>query len=163
MLMTFVLTPRSHYNTITEPHARFHFSLMEGLSIEFPSHMIESIIDCYHDMAKRDKLIFSLAITCILTHMYITIPPFPHFYVMGAISKESILQSAVQLTAKQPRVEPSDAAPANPAAPCSRPSSSSAPSSSSQAAISIADIIKQLQHMRADFGSRLEHLSNKMC
>ena len=63
--MTFVLTPRSHYNTITEPHARFHFSLMEGLSIEFPSHMIESIIDCYHDMAKCDKLIFSLAITCI--------------------------------------------------------------------------------------------------
>ena len=161
--MTFVLTPQSHYNTITKPHARFLFSLMEGLSIEFPSHMIESIIDCYHDMAKRDKLIFSLAITCILTHMYITIPPFPHFYVMGAISKESILQSAVQLTAKQPRVEPSDAAPANPAAPSSRPSSSSAPSSSSQAAISLANIIKQLQHMRANFGSRLDHLSNKMC
>ena len=91
MVMTFVLTPQSHYNTITKPHARFPFSLMEGLSIEFHSHMIEFIIDCYCDMAKCDKLIFSLAITCILTRMYITIPPSPHFYVMGAISKESIL------------------------------------------------------------------------
>ena len=106
--------------------------------------MVESIIDCYHDAATHDKLIFSLAITCILTRMYITILPSPHFYVMGAISKESILRSAVQLTTKQPRVEPSNAAPANPAAPSSRPSSSSAPSSSSQAAISLANIIKQL-------------------
>ena len=47
MVMTFVLTPRSHYNTITEPHARFLLSLLENLSIDFPSHMIESMIDCY--------------------------------------------------------------------------------------------------------------------
>ena len=47
LVMTFVLTPRFHYNTITEPRARFLISLMEGLSIDFPSHMIESIIDCY--------------------------------------------------------------------------------------------------------------------
>ena len=33
MVMTFVLTPRSHNNTITEPHTRFPFSLIEGLSI----------------------------------------------------------------------------------------------------------------------------------
>ena len=47
MVMTFVLTPQSHYNTITEPHFRFLLSLMEGLSIDFPSHMIDSIINCY--------------------------------------------------------------------------------------------------------------------
>ena len=47
MVMTFILTPRSHYNTITKPRARFILSLMEDLSIDFPSHMIESIIDCY--------------------------------------------------------------------------------------------------------------------
>ena len=49
MVMTFVLTLRSHYNTITELGAHFVLSLMEGLSIDFPSHMIESIIDCYCD------------------------------------------------------------------------------------------------------------------
>ena len=40
MVMTFVLTSRSHYNTITEPRAHFLLSLMENLSIDFPSHMI---------------------------------------------------------------------------------------------------------------------------
>ena len=83
MVITFVLTPRSHYNTITEPRARFLLSLMEGLSIDFPSN-------CYQNTITRDKLIFPSAIMCILTHLHITIPPFPHFYVMGAISKESI-------------------------------------------------------------------------
>ena len=66
MVMTFVLTPRSHYNTITEPRARFLLSFMEDISRDFPSHMIESMIDCYRDTATRDKLIFSLAITRIL-------------------------------------------------------------------------------------------------
>ena len=44
MVMTFVLTPRSHYNIITEPRAHFLPSFMEGLSIDFPSHMIEFIM-----------------------------------------------------------------------------------------------------------------------
>ena len=44
MMMTFVLTPRSHYNTITEPRARLLLSFMEGLFIDCPSHMIDSII-----------------------------------------------------------------------------------------------------------------------
>ena len=65
MMMTFVLTPRSHYNTITEPHAHFLISLLEGLSIDFPSYMIVSIIDIYQDTATYDKLIFPSAITCI--------------------------------------------------------------------------------------------------
>ena len=47
MVITFVLIPRSQYNTIIKPRAHFLLSLMEGLSIDFPSHMIESIIDCY--------------------------------------------------------------------------------------------------------------------
>ena len=45
MVMKFVLTPRSHYNTITEPHAHFFLSLLEDFFIDFPSHMIESMID----------------------------------------------------------------------------------------------------------------------
>ena len=47
MVMTFVLTPCSHYNTITEPRASFLFSFFEGLSIDFSSHMIVSVIDIY--------------------------------------------------------------------------------------------------------------------
>ena len=69
MVMTFALTPWSHYNTITKPRAHFLLSLLEGLSIDFPSHMIESIIDCYRNTATRDKLIFFSAIMRILTHM----------------------------------------------------------------------------------------------
>ena len=40
MAMTFVLTPRSHYNTITKPHTCFLLSLIEDFSIDFPLHMI---------------------------------------------------------------------------------------------------------------------------
>ena len=36
MVMTFVLHPLSHYNSITEPCARFLFSLLEHLAIDFP-------------------------------------------------------------------------------------------------------------------------------
>ena len=50
------------------------------------------------------------------------------------------------------------------AASTSRPSSSSShPFSSSNAEVSLATIMDQLQLMRADFGSRLDHLSDKMC
>ena len=56
-----------------------------------------------------------------------------------------------------------NAAPVDPATPSSRPFFSSAPSSSSQVAVSLADIMEQLQHMRADFGNRLDDLSDKMC
>ena len=88
--MTFVLTSQSYYNTITEPRAHFLLSLIEVLSIDFPSHMIISIMDCYQDSVTCDKLIFPSAITHILTHMHITIPPSPLFHVMGVISKETI-------------------------------------------------------------------------
>ena len=127
MVMTFVLTPWSHYNTITEPCARFLLSLMEDLSIDFPSHMIESMIDCYRDTATCDKLIFPLAITHILSHVHITIPLSSHFYVMGAINKESIQRSDAQLAAKWPYVESTSMD----VTPTFRPSSSFAPPSSS--------------------------------
>ena len=66
---------------------------MKGLSIDFPSHIIESIIDCYRDTTTRDKLILPSSITRILTHLHVTIPSSPLFYVIGAISKESIWRS----------------------------------------------------------------------
>ena len=66
MVITFVLHPLSYYNSITKPHARFLFSLLEHLTIDFPSHFILSILDVYRDTATRDKLIFPSAITWIL-------------------------------------------------------------------------------------------------
>ena len=66
---------------------------MEDLSIDFPSHMIESMIDCYQDTATCDKLIFPSAITRILSYVHVTIPISSPFYVMGVISEESIWRS----------------------------------------------------------------------
>ena len=40
MVMNFVLHPLSHFNSITEPRARFLLSLLEHLTIDFPSHFI---------------------------------------------------------------------------------------------------------------------------
>ena len=58
MAMTFVLHPLSHYNSITKPRARFLLSLLKGLTIDFPSHFILSLIDVYKDTTTCDKLIF---------------------------------------------------------------------------------------------------------
>ena len=58
MVMIFILHPLSHYNSITEPRARFLLSLLEGLTIDFPSHFILSLIDVYRDTETCDKLIF---------------------------------------------------------------------------------------------------------
>ena len=74
MVMTFVLDPLSHYNSITEPRALFLLSLFEHLTIDFPSHFILSIIDVDLDLASRDKLVFPSAIMRILRHFFI---PFP--------------------------------------------------------------------------------------
>ena len=70
MVMTFVLHPLSHYNSITEPRARFLLSLLEHLTIDFPFHFILSIIDVHLDVASRDKLIFPFAITRILCQYF---------------------------------------------------------------------------------------------
>ena len=68
MVMTLVLHPFSHYNSITKSRARFLLSLLEGLSIDFPSHFILSLIDVYKDTATRGKLIFPKVIMRILRH-----------------------------------------------------------------------------------------------
>ena len=96
MVMTFVLHPLSHYNSITEPHARFLLSLLEHLTIDFPSHFILSIIDVHLDLASRDKLIFPSAITRILRHFSVPFPTFDHFTVMCAINYATVKRSEAQ-------------------------------------------------------------------
>ena len=70
MVMTFVLHPLSHYNSITEPRARFllSLSLLEHLTIDFPSHFILSIIDVFRDTVTRDSRREDELITRILHH-----------------------------------------------------------------------------------------------
>ena len=100
--MTFVLHPLSHYNSITEPHARFLLSLIEDLTIDFPSHFILSLIDVNKDTVTRDKLIFPSAITRIIHHSSISYLKYAHFTVMCAISVVTVWQSEAQLLPKQP-------------------------------------------------------------
>ena len=90
MVMTFILHPLSHYNTITDPRAQFLFSLIEGLTIDFPSHFILSLIDVFRDMATRDKLIFPSAITRLLHHFSVSYPESPYFTFMCAIDANII-------------------------------------------------------------------------
>ena len=71
MVMTFVLHPLSHYNSITKPNARFLLSLLEHLTLNFPSHFTLSIIDVYRDTATCHILIFPTAITRILCHFFV--------------------------------------------------------------------------------------------
>ena len=93
MVMTFVLHPLSHYNSITEPRARFLLSLLEHLTIDFPSHFILSIIDVHLDLASRDKLIFPSPITRILRHFFVPFPSSDHFTVMCAIDYVTVKRS----------------------------------------------------------------------
>ena len=74
MVMTFVLHPLSHYNSIIEPRARFLLSLLEHLTIDFPSYFIIFIIDVYRDTATCDKHIFPSAIMKILCHFSVLFP-----------------------------------------------------------------------------------------
>ena len=93
MVMIFVFHPLSHYNFITEFHARFLLSLLEGLIIDFPSHFILSLIDVYRDTTTRDKLIFPLAVIWILHHFSISYLESTHFSVMCAIDAATVRQS----------------------------------------------------------------------
>ena len=96
MVMIFILHPLSHYNTITEPHAHFLLSLIDDLSIDFPSHFILSLIDVYKDTATRDKLIFPSAITRLFRHFSIYLES-PHFTFMCAIDAATVRGNAAQL------------------------------------------------------------------
>ena len=93
IVMIFVLHPLSHYNTITEPHARFLLSLIKDISIDFSSHFILSLIDVYKDTATHDKLIFSSTITRLIRHFSISYPKSPHFSYMCAIDAATIKRS----------------------------------------------------------------------
>ena len=97
MVMTLVLHPLSHYNSIIETCARFLSSLLEDISVDFPSHIILSLIDVYRDMTTYNKLIFCLAITRILHHFSIPFPFSPCFSVMGAIDATTVRWRKAQL------------------------------------------------------------------
>ena len=152
MVMTFVLHPLSHYNSITKFHARFLLSLLEHLTIDFPSHFILSIIDVLLDSASHDKLIFPSAITRILRHFCIPFPSSNHFTVMCAIDYATVKCSETQFRSWQ-----SDStAPSSHSATSRFASSVSAPSSSGD--VSLGDVMVQLQRMDA----RLDTLSTKL-
>ena len=96
VVITFVLHPLSHYNSITEPHTRFLLSLLEHLTIDFSSHFILSILDMYRDTTTRDKLIFPSAIMRILCYFSITFPSSDHFPVLCAIDYTTVKCSEAQ-------------------------------------------------------------------
>ena len=100
MVMTFILHPLSHYNTIIEPCAQFLLSLIKGLTIDFPSHFILSHIDIYKDTATHDKLIFPSAITILLCHFSVSYPESPHFSFMCAIDAANVKRSFAQLRSR---------------------------------------------------------------
>ena len=100
MVMTFVLHPLSHYNSITEPRARFLLSLLKHLTIDFPSHFILSIINVHLDLASCDKLIFPFAITRILRHFSVPFPSSDQFTVMCAIDYATIKRSEAQFRSR---------------------------------------------------------------
>ena len=96
MVMTYALHSLSHYNSITEPRARFLLSLLEHLTIDFPSHFIVSIKDVHLDSASRDKLIFPSAVTRILCHFSVPFPSSDHFSIMCAIDYATVKRSEAQ-------------------------------------------------------------------
>ena len=100
VVITFVLHPFSHYNSIIEPRARFLLSLLEHLTIDFPSHFILSIIDVHLDSASRDKPILPSAITRILRHFSVPFPSSDHFTVICAIDYATVKRSEAQFRSR---------------------------------------------------------------
>ena len=143
MVMTFVLHPLSHYNSITEPRARFLLSLLKHLTINFPSHFILSIIDVHLDSVSHDKLIFPSVIMRILRHFSVPFPSFDHFSIMCVIDYATVKHSEAQFRSWQTN----SAAPSFRSAPFRSTPSAPAPSSSSD--VSLGDIMVQLQRMDA--------------
>ena len=134
MVMTFVLHPLSHYNSITESCAQFLLSLLEYLTIDFRSHFILSLIDVYTDTATCDKLIFPSAITLIFRHFFVPFPSSDHFSVMCAI--DTVKRSEAQFRSRKT----DSTAPPSRSAPSRSAPSTFAPSSS-LSDVSLGDII----------------------
>ena len=139
MVMTFVLHPLSHYNSIIEPRARFLLSLLKHLNIDFPSHFVLSIIDVYRDSTSRDKLIFPSAIMRILRHFFVPFPVSDHFSYMCAIDAATIKCSEAQFRSRQ-----SGSATPYSHSTSSRSASSTSAPSSSRSNMSLGDIMAQL-------------------
>ena len=156
IVMTFTLTPLFHYNSITEPCARFLLSLLQNLSIDFPSHFITSVLNVYWDTTTRDKFIFPLVITRILCHFSIPILESPYFTFIGAISVGSVRRSKAQLRLKRPQAK-MDASTSFAAPPSFSAPSTSAPSLAVD--VTLKAIMAQLQCMNAC----LDSLTNEMC
>ena len=157
MVMTFVLHPLFHYNSITEPRARFLLALLEHFTIDFPSHFILSILDVYGDTATRDKLIFPSAIIQILCLFLVPFPSFDHFSVMYVIDYATIKRSKAQFRSWQ---LDSVAPPSRLAPSLSIPSPFSP--SSSTGDVTLGDILAQLQRMDArldTFSTKLYHVN----
>ena len=123
-------------------------SLLEYLTIYFPSHFILSIIDVYRDMVTRDKLIFPSTITRILHHYFVPFLLSNHFHVMCAIDATTVKRSEAQLHSRWSR----SATPSTPSAP-----SIFAPSSSA-GGVTLDAIMAQLQRMDA----RLDTLTTEL-
>ena len=135
MVMTFVLHPLSHYNSITEPRTRFLLSLLEHLTIDFPSHFILSIIDVHLDSTSHDKLIFPSAITRILRHFFVPFPSSDHFSIMCTIDYATVKRSEAQFRLRQTDL----AAPSSRSAPSRSTPSASASSPSGD--VSLEDVM----------------------
>ena len=124
MVMTFVLYPLLHYNSLTESHARFLLSLLKHLTIDFPSYFIVSLIDVFQDLASRDKLIFPSAITRILRHFFVPFPTSDPFTFMCAINATTVKHSEAQFRSRQQdSTPPSRLTPSRSTRPTSAPSS----------------------------------------
>ena len=96
LVMTFVLHSFFHYNSITEPRAWFLLSLLEYLTIDFPSHFILFIIDVHLDVVSHDNLISPSTITRILRHFFVPFLTSDHFPVMCAIDYATVKRSEAQ-------------------------------------------------------------------
>ena len=151
MVMTFILHPLSHYNTITESRARFLLSLIKDISIDFLSHFILSLIDVYRDTTTRDMLIFPLAIMRILRQFSVSFLASPPFSVIGNIDRATVRRSEAQLWLRRPWTEIV-------APPTSTTPSTSAPSSSVNG-VTLKAIMAHLVRMDAC----LDTLSDELC
>ena len=144
MVLTFVLHPLSHYNSITEPRAQFLLSLLEHLTIDFPFHYILSIINGHLDSVSYDKLIFPSAITRILRHFSVPFPFSNHFTIMCAIDYATVKRSEAQFQSWQ-----LDSTAPSSHSTLSQSTPSASASSSSSGDVSLGDVMAQLQHIDA--------------
>ena len=151
MVMTFVLYPLLHYNSITESHACFLLSFLEHLTIDFPSHFILSLIDVFQELASCDKLIFPSVIMSILRHFSVPSPTSNPFTYMCAIDAVIVKRSEAQFRSQQ-----QDSTPPSRLT-LSRSSQPTFTPSSSLSDVSLGDIMAQLQHM----DTRLDTLSTE--